>query len=88
MTRSKRQRRLGYWTRYPERRRAAWRVWRARRDGRLARRACWSCGDPHTEAHHPLGYRGIAALLVVWLCLRCHNAAHGRGVVEGREAGA
>jgi hypothetical protein len=75
-----RTRRTRYWSKYPARRRAHWRVWRARKDGRLVPQPCWACGKPGpTEAHHPLGYEGDAALLVLWLCPSpCHLQAHGR----------
>ena len=78
MAADQRTQRLAYWTCHPERRRAAWRVWYHRRRGLLVRQPCWSCDDPNTEAHHPVGYRGIAALLVVWLCGPCHRRAHRR----------
>jgi hypothetical protein len=79
MSTAKRTNRQRYWLRYPARRRAHWRVWKARRDGLLVPQPCWSCGDPGpTEAHHPLGYEGDDALRVLWLCPPCHRRAHRR----------
>lgn len=52
-------------------------VYQAIKSGRLIRKPCESCGDPHSEAHHddyskPLDVR--------WLCLPCHRTHHGRYV--------
>lgn len=46
--------------------------------GRLVRPlACASCGAPRPQAHHHLGYAPEHRLDVLWLCAKCHAAAHG-----------
>jgi hypothetical protein len=63
---------------------AAWMaVAAALRNGQLVRGdACESCGrDVRLDAHHHRGYAEGHQLDVLWLCRRCHKAAHGKGVV-------
>jgi len=42
--------------------------------------ACEACGNTaKLHGHHHLGYEPPFWLDVVWLCVSCHHAAHGRG---------
>lgn len=46
--------------------------------------ACESCGRTvRLHGHHHRGYAREAELDVLWLCPRCHTAAHREGVVGG-----
>lgn len=56
---------------YPEKRSARTKVYRAVKAGKLERLPCEVCGDPKSEAHHHHGYE--SALDVQWLCRLHHN---------------
>jgi hypothetical protein len=46
--------------------------------------ACESCGRAvRLHGHHHRGYAREVELEVIWLCPRCHKAAHREGVVGG-----
>jgi hypothetical protein len=56
-------------------------VRRALRTGVLVKPCCCQhCGRPadgrRLQAHHEHGYSGRLALVVEWLCSKCHRAAH------------
>jgi hypothetical protein len=59
-------------------RRATDAVQRALANGTLTRPAvCSTCGTPcRPHGHHHRGYEHAHRLDVVWLCVRCHKAAH------------
>lgn len=43
---------------------------------------CPQCGRTvRVDAHHHRGYTGEHSLDIVWLCRRCHLAAHRKGVI-------
>lgn len=44
--------------------------------GEIVRTPCVGCGNTDSEAHHPHGYEGDAALDVVFLCKVHHHALH------------
>lgn len=54
-------------------------VRRAVEGGRMARTACIVCGvTGRVEGHHHNGYGPSAQLDVIFMCSRCHKAAHRR----------
>lgn len=56
---------------YPEKKIARDKVYRAIKSGKLERLVCEICGDPKTQAHHYKGYDH--PLDVKWLCRKHHN---------------
>ena len=47
------------------------------RKGELARSACWYCGEPNADAHHPDYDQPLS---VVWLCRKHHFQAHAASI--------
>lgn len=60
-------------SRFPERRAASNAASNAIRDGKLTKQACFVCGAPDVEAHHPDYSRPLD---VVWLCEKHHKEIH------------
>lgn len=64
-------------------RRARWTLTREIIKGAVLRQPCIKCGDQKSQAHH---HDYDKPLDVIWLCLRCHLAEHGkklRGRIRG-----
>lgn len=51
-------------------------VQRLVKQGVLKRLPCEECGDPHSEAHHFIGYDPQNWLDIRWLCSKHHHEAH------------
>lgn len=64
--------RTRYNRRYPERKAAYDKVYRALKTGQLLKKPCF-CGSIDVEAHHE-DY--AKALEVIWICRQCHHRHH------------
>jgi len=63
--------------RYPEKEAARRMLQRAVMEGKIKKVPCEVCGNKQSEAHHP---DHSQALVVIWLCRKCHQLIHGRSM--------
>ena len=62
-----------YAKRYPERRRAQWKVREAIKKGKLVKESCIICGNEKVHGHHQDYSKPLE---VIWLCAKHHKALH------------